>query len=123
MTAFKDLDISGDVLLMAGQGAGLEDLGVTNPLHRLKISILFRRQLEGVGKIAKRYPVEEVIRFLNAHKMNEFVEKFKEEQIDGEMLLDASEEVLNELGIQKHIQKLALKSNFKKYITPRFTTL
>ena len=120
---FKDLDISGDVLLMAGQGTGLEELGVTNPLHRLKISILFRRQLEGVGKIAKRYPVEEVIRFLNAHKMNEFVEKFKEEQIDGEMLMEASDDTLNELGVQKQIQKLALKSNFKKYITPRFTTL
>lgn len=121
--AFKELDISGDVLLMSGQGRGLEELGVKNPLHRLKISILFRRQLEGLGKIAKRYPVEEVARFLHAHKMSEFVEKFEEEKIDGEMLMEAPDEVLDELGVKKHIQKLALKTNFKKYITPRFTTL
>ena len=94
-----------------------------NPLHRLKISLLFRRQLEGIGKIAKRYPVEEVVRFLNANKMNKFVEMFEEHKIDGEMLMEASDDVLAELGIANQIQKLALKSNFKKYITPRFTTL
>lgn len=123
VSAFKEMDIAGDVLLMAGQGTGLGDLGVTNPLHRLKISVLFRRQLEGVGKVAKRYPVEEVVRFLHAHKMSEFVGMFEQHCIDGEMLMEASEDALNELGVTKQIQKLALKSSFKKYITPRFTTL
>lgn len=101
----------------------MEDLGVKSALHRLKIHLLFRRQLEGLGKVAKRYPVEEVVRFLNANKMNKFVEMFEKHQFDGEMLMEASDEVLDELGISNHIQKLALKTNFKKYITPRFTTL
>ena len=121
--AFKECDISGEILLQAGHGKALEDIGVTNALHRLKISILFRRQLEDISKIAKRYPTEEVVRFLHNNRMSEFVDKFEKNQIDGEMLMEASDEVLDELGVRKHIQKISLRTNFKKYITPRFTTL
>ena len=120
---FEDYSINGEILLAAGQGKGLEELGVVNPLHRLKIFILFRRQLEGASKIAKRFPVEEVIRFLCSIKMNEHVEKFKEHQIDGEMLLEATNDALEAIGVTKQIQRITIVSNFKNYINPRHTTL
>ena len=120
---FGEYGIVGEVLLQAGQGKGLEEIGVTSALHRLKIHILFRRRLEGVGKVAKRYPVTEVIRFLHANRLSDLVETFEKHQIDGEILMEASDEVLEELGIEKQIQRIALMTHFRNYITPRFTTL
>jgi hypothetical protein len=120
---FEEYGITGEILLNAGQGKGLEELGVVDPIHRLKIYILFRRQLEGISKIAKRFPVEEVIRFLHSIKMSEHVEKFEENQIDGEMLMEITEETLEALGVTKHIQRISIVTNYKNYIRPRFTTL
>ena len=96
---------------------------MTSALHRLKIHILFRRRLEGVGKVAKRYPVTEVIRFLHANRLSDLVETFEKHQIDGEILMEASDEVLEELGIEKQIQRIALMTHFRNYITPCYTTL
>lgn len=120
---FEECDITGDILLSCGQGKGLEELGVINPLHRLKISVLFRRQLEGMSKIAKRYPVEEVVRFLHSIKMSEHVEKFEEHKIDGELLLEASEDALEVLGVVKQMHSITISTHFENYISPRFTTL
>ena len=118
---FEEYSISGDILLSAGQK--LDGLGINNPLHCLKICILFRRELEGLSKIAKKFPVEEVVRFLHSIKMNEHVQSFQEHGIDGELLLEASEEVLEELGVKNHIQRLSIKMRFVDYVTPRNTTL
>lgn len=120
---FEDFSINGEILLAAGQGKGLEELGVVDPLHRLKIFVLFRRELEGISKIAKRYPVEEVVRFLHSIKMSEHVENFEEHQIDGELLLEATHEALEVLGVVKQIQRIAILTNYKNYINPRHTTL
>lgn len=120
---FEEYSITGDLLLNAGKGKGLEELGVVNPLHRLKISVLFRRKLEGVSKLAKRYPVEEVVRFLHSIKMSQHVESFEKNNIDGELLMEASHEVLEVLGVTKEIQCITILANFKKYTNPRSTTL
>lgn len=123
VSQFEEYGITGEVLLDAGQGKGLEDLGVVDPLHRLKIYVLFRRKLDGISKIAKRCPVEEVVRFLHSIKMSEHVEKFEENSIDGELLLEATQEALAKLGVTKHIQRISIMTNFKNYINPRSTTL
>ena len=120
---FKEFSITGDVLLKAEQGQGLIDLGVINAIHRLKIYILFQRHLDGASKLAKRYPVEEVVRFLHCTKMSQYADMFEQNEIDGECLLEASEEALQALGVNKHIHRLSIKSQFKNYITPRYTTL
>lgn len=118
---FEDFYITGDTLLDAGQN--LSDLGITNPLHSLQINVLFKRELEGVGQLAKRFPVEEVGRFLHSIKMSEYVKPFEEHKIDGEILMEASEEVLEVLGVKNHIQRLTIKNRFGEYIIPRYTTL
>ena len=118
---FEEYGITGDILFSAGQK--LDGLGITNPLHCLKICILFRRQLEGLSRMAKKFPVEEVVRFLNSIKMNEHVQSFQEHGIDGELLHEASEEVLEALGVNNHIQRLSIKMRFADYVTPRSTTL
>ena len=120
---FREFSITGDILLKAEQGQGLIDLGVTNAIHRLKICILFQRRLDGVSKLAKRYPVEEVVRFLHCTRMSEYAKMFEENEIDGECLLEASEEALQSLGVNKHIHRLSIKTQFKNFITPRYTTL
>ena len=121
---FREFSITGDVLLKAEQGQGLIDLGVINAIHRHKIYILFQRRLDGgANKIAKRYPVEEVVRFLHCTKMSEYAEMFLQNEIDGECLLEASEEALQSLGVNKHIHRLSIKSQFKKFTTPLYTTL
>ena len=118
---FQDFSVSGDILLSAGQD--LNDLGIENALHCLKISILFQRQLEGLSKVAKKFPVEEVVRFLHSVKLSEHVASFQEQEIDGEFLLAASEKVLEVLGVKNHIQRLSIKKRFADYVTPRSTTL
>ena len=123
MPQFEEYGITGEILLDAEQGKGLEDLGVDNPLHRLKICVLFRRKLDGISKIAKRYPVEEVARFLHSIKMSEHVQKFEENNIDGELLVEATHDALACLGVTKQIQRITIMNNFKNYIFPRSTTL
>ena len=118
---FQDLEMTGDILLSAGQD--LKDLGIENPLHCLKICILFQRQLEGVSAVARKFPVEEVVRFLHSIKMSEYVPNFQEQGIDGEFMLAASEEVLEALGVKNHIQRLSIKKRFEDYVTPRSTVL
>ena len=120
---FEEYGITGDVLYKAGQGKGLEELGVIDALHRLKISVLFRRKLEGESKVFKRYPVEEVVRFLNMHNMREYVERFEAEGIDGELLLEATDAALVDLGVEKQIHRITIMSKFKNYVTPQYTTL
>ena len=120
---FEEYSITGDVLYRAGQGSGLEELGVMDALHRLKISVLFRRTLEGESKVFKRYPVEEVVRFLNMHNMPEYVERFEKEGIDGELLLEATDDALIALGVEKQIHRITIRSKFTNYVTPQYTTL
>ena len=120
---FQDFSITGDVLLKAGQGQGLIDIGVTNAIHRLKIYILFQHHLDGASKVAKLFPVEEVVRFLHCTRMSEYADTFQQNEIDGECLLEASEEALQALGVDKLIHRLSIKSQFKNFITPRYTTL
>lgn len=120
---FEEYSITGDVLYKAEQGRGLEELGVTDALHRLKIFVLFRRKLEGESKLYKRYPVEEVVRFLNMHNMREYVNRFEAEAIDGELLLESNDDALVVLGVDKQIHRITIRSKFKGYVTPQYTTL
>ena len=115
MPQFEEYSITGEILLDAEQGEGLKDLGVNNPLH-CQICVLFRRKLDGISKIAKRYPVEEVVRFLHSIKMTEHVQKFEENNIDGELLVAATHATSACLGVTKQIQRITIMNNFKNYI-------
>ena len=98
-------DYSGDVLVDC-EDEELKDLGIESALARLKIIILFRRQLQGLHSVAKNYPADKVVEFLDGLKPQEkeqYKRSFDENEIDGEMLLamEGNFDVMIELGVNR----------------------
>ena len=102
---FEENDYSGDVLVEC-EDEDLKDLGIESALARLKIIILFRRQLEGLHSVAKNFPADKVVEFLDGLKTQEkeqYKQNFSSNEIDGEMLLAMKEnyDVMIELGVKR----------------------
>ena len=108
---FQENGIDGDLLLRATDEI-LKDIGIQSALDRLKIRIAFRREVLGPSDLAKKYPVAEVVNLLKAHDMDaQYQLLLERNEIDGEMLSEASDQVLIEIGIKsrmhrKNIRKL-----------------
>ena len=117
---FEDNGLSGDALIECTD-EDLKDLGIESALSRLKIMILFRRQLQGLGSLAKNFPTDKVVEFLDGLKQQEkeqYKQSFSDNQIDGEMLLamQGKDDVMIELGIQRPIHRRIILSTFKTLI-------
>ena len=102
---FEDNDYSGDVVVECGD-EDLKDLGIESALARLKIIILFQRQLQGLHSVAKNFPADKVVEFLDELKSREkeqYKQNFSSNEIDGEMLLAMKEnyDVMSELGVKR----------------------
>ena len=111
---FQDSKIDGELLLRATDEI-LEEIGIKSALDRLKIRIAFRREVLGPSDLARTYPVAEVVNLLKAHNMDAKYQLLLERnEIDGEMLSEASDQVLIDIGIkslmhQNYIRKLIQK--------------
>ena len=117
---FEDNDFSGDALI-GSTDEHLKDLGIESALARLKIVIMFRRQLQGLHSLAKNYPADKVVEFLDGLKPQEkdqYKRSFDENEIDGEMLLamKGKDDVMIELGVQRPAHRLMILSKFKTLI-------
>ena len=117
---FEENDFSGDALIESTD-EHLKDLGIESALARLKIIILFRRQLQGLHSLAKNYPADKVVEFLDGLKPQEkeqYKRSFDENEIDGEMLLamEGKHDVMIELGVQRPAHRLMILSKFKTLI-------
>ena len=102
---FEENDYSGDVLVGC-EDEDLKDLGIESALARLKIIILFRRQFQGLHSLAKNFPADRVVEFLDGLKPQEkeqYKQSFSTNEIDGEMLLamKGKEDVMIELGVER----------------------
>ena len=120
---FEENGLSGDAL-MECTDEDLEDLGIKSALARLKIIILFRRQLHGLGSLAKDFPADRVVDFLDGLKQPEkeqYKKSFSDNRIDGEMLLamQGKDDVMIELGVQRPIHRRIILSKFKTLIEER----
>ena len=97
--AFISNGVRGDVLLEA-DSEFLTEIGVSSPLDCVRIMTLFPRQLQGDKP---RFPISAMLRFLKENDFEKYTKTFKENQIDGDMLLDAGAELmkaaLKEIGI------------------------
>ena len=60
-----------------------------------------------------------MLEFLEAQKMTEYTEAFRCCGINGDILLEASDAVLNELGVTKALHKVKLKTKFKNFTSTR----
>lgn len=114
---FRDSEISGELLLEADQDI-LSELGVSSPLHKMRIMELFRREL--TGDVAK-HSGDVVMRFLRQYKLDRYGPSLEEQGIDGDMLLDVEDKlmksVLKEVGVKSLVDILKIRSKFKTYIS------
>lgn len=110
---FEEYDVSGELLIQFHDDE-LKDIGIESALDRLRIATYFRRYVVKSEGLAELYPVEYVVQFLRETRpLMQFAESFGENRIDGELLLNASDEVMNELGVTKGVHKLMVRQRFK----------
>ena len=120
---FTECGLSGDALIESTE-EDLKDLGIESALARLKIIILFKRELQGLHPLAEYFPADKVIEFLDALKPQEkeqYKKSFSDNQIDGEMLLamEGKDDVMIELGVQRSIHRRIIRSQFKTLVEKR----
>ena len=138
--AFIDMEITGDRLIDPDELKDiLEELGVTNPVHQLKILAGFKRKLmcdigvpfpTDTEKMRGKDPLSE---FLKRYKMPpSYAENFISGDIDWELLLyvadgplrdilqDILSRALEQIGITNGLHKHLFKKNFRPYIHDNF---
>ena len=113
---FEEMDINGELIVF--QDKDLQETGIESVLDRLRIITYFKRLvMKKSSGIAKLYPVDAVFQFRNETKpFQQFAATFKEQSIDGELLLNASDDVMKELGITTGVHRLMLRQKFKAII-------
>ena len=96
---FEEFDINGELLIQFHDDE-LRDIGIESALDRLRIVTYFRRHVVRGEGLAELLPVESVVQFLQETRpLQQFADGFGEAKIDGELLLNASDEVMRELGV------------------------
>lgn len=113
---FEDIEING-ALLIQFQDDELREIGITSPLDRLRIITYFKRMVVKSSGIADLYPVDAVFQFMEETRpFQQFAATFKAEGIDGELLFNANDEVMKELGVTTGVHRLMLRQKFKTKI-------
>ena len=109
-------EVGGDVLLDSDSEV-LSELGVVSPLDRVRILTLFPRRLR---EAEPSYPVSEVVKFLMEKNLGKYSNLFEDNQIDGDMMLDAEPELmksaLKEIGIGL-VDRVKILSKFKTFVS------
>lgn len=65
--------------------------------------------------LPRRHSVDEVQRFLEDHKLGKYCPAFLGHRVDGELLLEAGEEVLRELGVSSAVDRVKIRTKFKAF--------
>ncbi len=112
---FEASDISGKVLLCANTEM-LSGLGVSNPLHQVKIMQLFPRKLQNTSA---KYSRDHLNRFLCEQKLEMYAAKLEQHGIDGDMILNVNgnlmKSALKEAGVTKSVHSTKIHSRYPKY--------
>ena len=77
------------------------------------MQVLFRRRLQG-GDI--QYPLPTVLTFLEQNKLNKYRSIFEESGMDGDLLLEADDDVLKELGVSSALDRKKIITKYKKFL-------
>lgn len=93
-------EVSGNMLVVGNGEEVMEELGMS-AVEQLRLHFLYRRHLlERQSELAKQFPVKKVVKFFEQHKvLRSKASAIEKNQIDGEMLLQASAKVREELKI------------------------
>ena len=73
--------------------------------------VLFRRSLQGG---VAQYSLQSVLDFLKQNKLDKYCASFQESGMDGDLLLEADDGVLKELGVSISIERIKIKTKYKK---------
>ena len=115
--AFKSKTINGGLLIAFGERQ-LKELGISSHLHCFKIQLLFKRALQSTPTT---HALVVVLDFLAANNMDKYRQRFCEEGVDGDMLLEilqlrpneSGNAILEEMGITTGIDKIKMRKQFK----------
>ena len=116
-TIFEEFEINGELLVQLPDNE-LQDMGITSALDRLKISNYFHRYLMGMKDIPNQQSVKVVVKFLEDNKpLKQFAPKFDQNGIDAQLLLNASDDVMRELGVEKGVHIRLVRTKFRSQVS------
>lgn len=78
--------------------------------------MLFQRSLQGA---TAQYSIQTVLTFLEQNKLNKYIDTFQQWAIDGDLLLEADDSVLEELGVSSALDRKKIKAKYKTFINSR----
>ena len=117
---FLDEDVDGSTLLMANEET-FGDLGVKSVLDRVRIMVLYRRELqEGDGS----EPVRALQDLLKKEKnLAQYISKIEHAGVDADMILYANkcschDDLLAEAGVKKAVHRTKIAAAVKSHYTP-----
>ena len=74
---------------------------------------MFQRSLQG-GEA--QYPLESVLDFLEQNKLSKYSTIFQVSGIDGDLLLEADDNVLKELGVSSALDRKKIMVKYKTFV-------
>ena len=75
--------------------------------------MLFQRSLQG-GEA--QYSLESVLNFLGQNKLDKYHAVFQESGMDGDLLLEADDNVLKELGVKSALDRTRIRTKYKTFV-------
>ena len=75
--------------------------------------VLFQRSLQG-GEA--QYPLQSVLNFLEQNKLSKYHDIFQKKGMDGDLLLEADDNVLKELGVSSAVDRNRIRTKYKTFV-------
>ena len=75
--------------------------------------VLFRRSLQG-GEA--QYPLQSVLDFLEQNKLDKYCDIFQKTGMDGDLLLEADDHFLEELGVKSALDRNRIRTKYKTFV-------
>ena len=63
-----------------------------------------------------QYSLQTVLDFLEQNKLDKYCDIFQESGMDGDLLLEADDRVLKELGVKSAIDRKKIKTQYKTFV-------
>ena len=63
-----------------------------------------------------QYPLPTVLTFLEQNKLNKYCADFQEWGMDGDLLLEADDSVLEDLGVSSALDRNRIKTKYKTFV-------
>ena len=111
ISVIEDNELDCD-MLMQSSDRDLEEIGINNPIHRLKITVGVKNITLGKqSECAKVYPAHVLAEmFHKTDDLKVFCDNVVANNLDTDTLLHASDAVFKQLGVTKEIQLQTIRS-------------